>query len=60
MVTIPNRLEAPLTNEERLAERYIKEPHRLIEFARETGNRALYRLAIELQAQKRRKKRARV
>lgn len=39
MVTIPNRQEVPLTTEERLADRYFKEPQRLIEFARETGNR---------------------
>ena len=60
MVIIPNRLCVPLTTDERLAENYIENPRRLIELARETGNRALYRLAIELLAQKRRKKRARV
>lgn len=57
---IPNRFQAPLDPVEEMAERYIDNPRRLFELARETGNRALYRLAIELQAQKKRKKRARV
>ncbi len=57
---IPNRLQAPLSVDERLAEHYTDNPRRLIELARETGNRALYRLAIEFQAQRKRKKRTRV
>lgn len=60
MVTIPNRLRVPLTADEQLAEHYTDNPRRLIELARETGNRALYRLAIEFQAQRKRKKRTRV
>lgn len=57
---IPNRLACPLSTDERLAEHYIDNPRRLVELARETGNRALYQLAIEFQAQKKRKKRTRV
>ncbi|QLQ01742.1 MAG: hypothetical protein HZY77_01515 [Thiobacillus sp.] len=45
---IPNRLGAKLTPEERLAERYIDQPARLLELAAETRNRALYQVARDM------------
>jgi len=45
---IPNRLHAPLTDDERLAEQYLDRPARLLELATETRNRALYWIAREL------------
>lgn len=48
MRLIPNRLHAPLTADERLAEQYVDQPARLLELATETRNRALYWIAREL------------
>lgn len=45
---LPNRLHAPLTDDERLAEQYLDRPARLLELAQETRNRALYWIAREL------------
>lgn len=45
---IPNRLGAKLTPEERMAERYLDRPARLLELAAETRNRALYQVARDL------------
>jgi len=45
---LPNRLHAPLTDDERLAEQYLDRPARLLELAQETRNRTLYWIAREL------------
>ena len=45
---MPNRLNAPLTPEERLAEHYADRPARLLELAAETKNRALYGIARDM------------
>lgn len=45
---IPKRLGAKLTPEERMAERYLDQPARLLELAAETRNRALYQVARDL------------
>jgi len=45
---LPNRLHAPLTREERMAEYYMDQPARLLELAAETKNRALYGIARDL------------
>lgn len=47
-VLLPNRLHAPLTDDERLAEQYLDRPAHLLELAQETRNRALYWIAREL------------
>lgn len=53
MTPMPNRLQAPLTADERLAEQYLDRPERLLEIAAETGNRAMYWSARELLRRKR-------
>lgn len=55
---LPNRLQTPLTAEERLAEQYHDQPARLMDLAAATGNRALYWIARDLLC--RRPKKARV
>lgn len=53
----PNRLQAPLTAEERLAEQYLDRPARLLELASETRNRALYQIARDVLRRAARRKR---
>lgn len=48
MMTFPNRLASPLTDDERLAEHYAARPWALMELAKATGNRALKSLAHEM------------
>lgn len=48
MTLIPNRLQAALTTEERLAEQYHDQPARLMDLAAATGNRTLYWIARDL------------
>lgn len=48
MMTFPNRLAAPLTPDERLAEHYAARPWALMELAKATGNKALKGLAHEM------------
>ncbi|HQV14234.1 MAG TPA: hypothetical protein PK620_04900, partial [Denitromonas sp.] len=43
---LPNRLQAPLTRDEQLAEQYIDQPSRLLELAELTGNRGLRAVAF--------------
>jgi hypothetical protein len=45
---MPNRLHAPLTPEERIAETFSDCPERLLDLAAATGNTALYWSAREL------------
>ncbi len=45
---LPNRLQTPLTAEERLAEQYHDHPARLMDLAAATGNRTLYWIARDL------------
>ena len=45
LTLLPNRYHAPLTEDERLAEQYLDQPHRLLELARETRNHALLSIA---------------
>lgn len=57
MRILPNRLNAPLTRDEQLAEHYMESPGRLIELAQATGNKALMAVALALKAELPRKKR---
>lgn len=52
---LPNRLQAPLTPDERLAEQYLDRPARLLELAAETRNRALYQIARGMLRRERRR-----
>jgi len=45
---LPNRHRAPLTADERLAERYLQRPELLLDLAAATGNRGLYGIARDL------------
>lgn len=51
-----NRFHAPLTRDERFAERFREQPGRLLELATETGNRALCNLARDMMHKPKRKR----
>lgn len=53
---LPNRHDAPLMPDERVAEQYLDQPARLMELAEATGNRALRAVALGLLRRDRRPK----
>lgn len=53
---MPNRTHAPLTADERFAERFRDQPSRLLDLATETGNRALYWIARDMLRKPKRKR----
>jgi hypothetical protein len=55
---LPNRLRAPLTHDERVAEDYLDRPVALLKLATATHNRALRGLALELLHRPKKKKKS--
>lgn len=50
-VGIPNRIRAPMTRDERMADEFADRPGRLLDLAEATGNRGLKSIALGLLAQ---------